>query len=74
MEVYASSFTTSGRSKDKSKAIETLKISATSDGEFYKVGLLWNDNPRYLPNNFFSATSQLKSLEGTKFDDRRSQT
>ena len=63
MEAYALNCITSGCSKDDNKAIETLERSATFDGEPYEVGMLWNDNPRHLPDNFFSAMGQLKSLD-----------
>ena len=54
---------TRGRSKDDKKAIETLQRTETFDGEPYEVGMLWNDNPRHLPKNFFKAMGRLKSLE-----------
>ena len=49
--------------KDENKATETLQRTATFDSERYEVGMLWNDNPRHLPNNFLSAMGQLKLLE-----------
>ena len=33
------------------------------NGEKYQVGLLWRDDEVKLPNNFYSAMGQLKSLE-----------
>ena len=53
MEAYASNCKTSGCSEEDNKAIETLQRTATFDGERYEVGMLWNVNPRHLPNNFF---------------------
>ena len=63
LEAYASNCKTSCRSKDENKAIETLQRTATFEGERYEVGMLWNDNPKQLPNNFLSAMGQLTSLE-----------
>ena len=51
------------RSKADAKATEILERTTRHDGERYEVGMLWAEENSSLPNNFFSALAQLKSLE-----------
>ena len=63
IEYYASRCDVSGRSKDDEIALEMLEQTTKFDGERYEVGLLWKRNDPFLPNNYSSALSQIKSLE-----------
>ena len=56
-------FQTSVCSKDDNKAIGMLQRTATFEIERYQFGMFWSDNPRHLPNNFFTAMGQLKLPE-----------
>ena len=40
-----------------------MKETTQFNGERYEVGLLWQEDNVKLPNNYFSAMGQLKSLE-----------
>ena len=63
IESYASRCDVSGRSKEDEKTLEMLERTTKFDGERYEVGLLWKRNDPFLPNNYSSALSQMKSLE-----------
>ena len=63
IESYASNCDVTGQSKDERRAIDTLKETTRFNGERYEVGLLWREDDVKLPNNFFSAMGQMKSLE-----------
>ena len=63
IESYASRCDVSGRSKDDKKALLMLEQTTKFDGERYEVGFLWKRNDPFLPNNYSSALSQMKSLE-----------
>ena len=63
IESYASSCDVSGRSKEDEKALQMLEQNTRFDGERYEVGLLLKRNDPFLPNNYSSALSQMKSLE-----------
>ena len=63
IESYASRCDVSGRSKKDERALQMLEQKTMFDGERYEVGLLWKRNDPFLPNNFSSALSQMKSLE-----------
>ena len=63
IESYASNFDVTGHSKDEQRAIKTLEQTTRFNGERYEVGLLWREEEMKLPNNFYSAMGQLKSLE-----------
>ena len=63
IESYASHCDVSGKSNDDKKALQMLEQTAKCDGERYEVGLLWKRKDLFLPNNFSSALSQMKSLE-----------
>ena len=45
------------------RALETLEETTYHDGNRYHVGMLWTEADSSLPNNYFSALLQLKSLE-----------
>ena len=63
IESYASRCDVSGRSKEDEKALQMLEQTTKFDGERYEVGLLWKRKDPFLPNNYSSALSQMKSLE-----------
>ena len=63
IESYASRCDVSGRSKDNEKALQMLEQTTKFDGERYEVDFLWKRRDPFLPNNFLSALSQMKSLE-----------
>ena len=63
IESYAFRCDVSGRSKDDEKTLQTLEQTTKFDGERYEVGLLWKRRDPFLPNNYSSALSQMKSLE-----------
>ena len=60
---YASNCDVTGHSKEEQQAIETLEQTTQFNGERYEVGLLWREDKVELPNDFYSAKGQLKSLE-----------
>ena len=63
IESYISNCDVTGRSKEEQRAIKTLEQTTRFNGERYEVGLLWRDDEVKLPNNFYSAMGQFKSLE-----------
>ena len=63
IESYASNCHVTGHSKEEQRAIQTLEQTTQFNGERYEVGLLWREDEVKLPNNFYSAMGQLKSLE-----------
>ena len=63
IESYASRCFVSGRSKEDEKALQMLEQKTKFVGERYEVGLLWKRRDTFLPNNYSSALSQMKSLE-----------
>ena len=63
IESYASKCDVTGHSKDEQRAIRTLEQTNRFNGEGYEFGLLWREEEVRLPNNFYSAMGQLKSLE-----------
>ena len=63
IESYASNSDVTGHSKKEQRAIKTLEQTTRLTGARYKVGLLWREEEVKLPNNFYSAMGQLKSLE-----------
>ena len=63
IESYASRCDVSWRSKDDAKALQMLEQTTKFDGGRYEVGLLWKRRDPFLPNNYSSALSQMKSLE-----------
>ena len=63
IESYSSNCDVTGHLKDEQRAIKTLEQTTRFNGERYEVGLLWREEEVKLPNNFYSAMGQLKSLE-----------
>ena len=63
IESYVSNCDVTGHSKEEQRAIKTLEQTTRFNGERYEVGLLWREDEVKLPNNFYSAMGQLKSLE-----------
>ena len=63
IESYSSNCDGTGHSKEGHRAIKTLEPTTHFNGERYEVGLLWLEDEVKLPNNFYSAMVQLKSLE-----------
>ena len=63
IESYASNCNVTGRSKDEQRAIKTLEQTTRFNGERYEVEFLWREEELKLPNHFYSAMGQLKSLE-----------
>ncbi|XP_075259079.1 uncharacterized protein LOC142350939 [Convolutriloba macropyga] len=63
IESYASNCDFTGHTKDEQRAIITLEKITRFTGERYEVGLPWREEEVKLPNNFYSAMGQLKSLE-----------
>ena len=63
MESYVAMKEVDPRSSAESRAIEILEKTTTHDGQRYQVGMLWANDDLDLPNNYYSALVQLKSLE-----------
>ena len=63
IESYVSNCDATGHSKEEQRAIKTLEQTTRFNSERYEVGLLWREDKVKLPNNFYSAMGQLKSLE-----------
>ena len=63
IESYASNCDVTGNSKEEQRAIKTLEQTTRFNVERYEVGLLWREDEVKLPNNFYCAMGQLKSLE-----------
>ena len=63
IESYASKCDVTGHLKDEQRAIKTLEQNTRFNDERYEIGLLWREEEVKLPNNFYSAMGQLKSLE-----------
>ena len=51
------------RSADDRRANEILERTTVHKGGRYHVGMLWSEDDPELPNNYFSALAQFKSLE-----------
>ena len=51
------------RSSDDKRANNILEASTIHDGDRNADGLLWAEDHSQLPNNYYSALAQLKSLE-----------
>ena len=63
MESFAAMKQIDPRSADDARASKILQETTYHDGCRYQVGMLWADDESSLPNNYFSALVQLKSLE-----------
>ena len=63
MESFAAMKQVDPRSDADARASKFLQETTYHDGCRYQVGMLWADDESSLPNNYFSALVQLKSLE-----------
>ena len=63
MESFAAKKQVDPRSAADARASKFLQDTTYHDGCRYQVGMLWVDDDSSLPNNYFSALVQLKSLE-----------
>ena len=63
MESYGAYKHVDSRSAADARAMKILEETTFNDGCRYQVGMLWADEESTLPNNYFSALVQLKSLE-----------
>ena len=63
MESYGAYKQVDSRSAADARAMKILEETTFNDGCRYQVGMLWADEESTLPNNYFSALVQMKSLE-----------
>ena len=63
IESYGAYKQVDSRSAADARALEILEETTYHDGNRYHVGMLWTEADSSLPNNYFSALVQLKSLE-----------
>ena len=63
MESFAAKKQVDPRSAADARASKILQDTTYHDGYRYQVGMLWAEDDSSLPNNYFSALVQLKSLE-----------
>ena len=63
LETYAAARSVDPRAKCDQQAVEILETSTHHDGTRYVVGMLWADPTAELPNNYFAALAQYRSLE-----------
>ena len=63
MESYGAYKQVDSRSATDARAMKILEETTFNDGCRYQAGMLWADEESTLPNNYFSALVQLKSLE-----------
>ena len=63
MESYGAFKQVDPRSAADARAEKILERTTYHDGSRYQVGMLWAEDESSLPNNYFSALVQLKSLE-----------
>ena len=63
IESYASNCDVTGHSKEEQRAIKTLQQKKPFNCERYEVGFQLREDELKLPNIFYSAMGQLKSLE-----------
>ena len=63
MESYGALKQVDPRSASDARAHEILENTTVHNGKRYDVGMLWAEDNIELPNNYFSALVQLKSLE-----------
>ena len=63
MESYGALKQVDPRSAADARALDILENTTVHNGKKYDVGMLWAENNIELPNNYFSALVQLKSLE-----------
>ena len=67
MESFGAMKDVDPRSASEARALSILENTTSHDGQRYSVGMLWAEDKRELPNSFYSASAQLKSLE-KRFD------
>ncbi|XP_075250920.1 uncharacterized protein LOC142343117 [Convolutriloba macropyga] len=70
MESYGAVKEVDPRSSSDRRAVEILEKTTFNDGKRYQVGMLWSKDDLPLPNNYYSALVQLKSLEKRLFRDQ----
>ena len=70
MESYGAVKEVDPRSSSDRRAVEILEKTFFNDGKRYQVGMLWSKDDLHLPNNYYSALVQLKSLEKRLFRDQ----
>ena len=63
MESYGALKQVDPRSAADARALDILENTTVHNGKRYDVGMLWAEDNIELPNNYFSALVQLKSLE-----------
>ena len=62
IESYAASRSVDPRAKSDRRAVELLESTTRHNGTRYEVGMLWADSDAPLPNNYYAALAQFKSL------------
>ena len=67
LESYGTYKQVDARWSDDKRANKFLEASTIHDGDRYAVGMLWAEDHSQLPNNYYSALAQLKSL-GKRLD------
>ena len=63
LESYGAKKEDDPRSSADHRAVETLEETTPHDGQRYQIRMLWANDDLDLPNNYYSALVQLKSLE-----------
>ena len=63
MESYGALKQVDSRSASDARALDILENTTLHNGKRYDVGIMWAEDNIELPNNYFSAVVQLKSLE-----------
>ena len=63
IESYASNYNATVHSKEEQRTIKMLEQTTRVNGEKFEVGHLWREDEVKLPNIFYSAMRQLKSIE-----------
>ena len=63
METFGAVKNVDPSSAEESRAKEILHSTTFHDGKKYVVGMLWQEPDIELPNNYYAALAQLKSLE-----------
>ena len=63
LESYGTYKQVDARSSDDKRPYKILEASTKHDGDRYAVGMLWAEDHSQLPNNYYSALAQLKSME-----------
>ena len=63
LESYGAMTEVDPRSSADRRAVKILEKTTKHDGQIYQVGMLWANDDIDLPNNYYSALVQLKSLK-----------